>query len=67
VATAIHYPVPIHLTEAYGPEGPGAGSLPTAEALARRSCSLPMHPAMTSEEIELVAAAVHETAALAAA
>jgi dTDP-3-amino-3,4,6-trideoxy-alpha-D-glucose transaminase len=67
IATAIHYPVPIHRTGAYASEGLGPGSLPVAESLAERSCSLPMHPAMSGEEIERVAAAVQDFAAAAAA
>jgi dTDP-4-amino-4,6-dideoxygalactose transaminase len=56
IATAIHYPVPIHRTDAYASFG--AGSLPVSETLAEESCSLPMHPSLTAEEIERVAAAV---------
>ena len=56
VATAIHYPVPIHRTPAYA--AAGEPSLPVAERLAERIVSLPMHPAMTDQEIEQVAAAV---------
>jgi dTDP-3-amino-3,4,6-trideoxy-alpha-D-glucose transaminase len=58
VASAVHYPVPIHLTEAYGGLGLGPGSLPVCERLAERSCSLPLFPGITSEEIEQIAAAV---------
>jgi dTDP-3-amino-3,4,6-trideoxy-alpha-D-glucose transaminase len=59
VASAIHYPVAIHRSEAYVSNGLGPGSLPVAEALADTVCSLPMHPAMSDEEIALVTAAVH--------
>ena len=52
IATAIHYPVPIHRTPAYASSGMAAGSLPVAEWLAPRICSLPMHHALSSEEIE---------------
>jgi len=59
VASAIHYPVPIHRTEAYASAGLGRGSLPVAEGLADRICSLPMHPSITDEEIDRIAAAAH--------
>ena len=59
VATAIHYPVPIHLTEAYSTPDHPAGSLPVSERLARESCSLPMHPSLTAAEIDQIATAVH--------
>ena len=58
IATAIHYPVPIHRTEAYArADGP---SLPVAESLAEQSCSLPMHQSLSAEEIGVVAAAIHD-------
>jgi dTDP-3-amino-3,4,6-trideoxy-alpha-D-glucose transaminase len=60
VASAIHYPVPIHRTPAYASSGLGEGSLPVAEALAGRICSLPMHPAMTEDEIARIVRAVRE-------
>lgn len=66
IASAIHYPVPIHLSEAYAGLGmrPGrlpvaeTGRLPVAETLAERICSLPMFPAISPEEIGSVALAV---------
>jgi dTDP-4-amino-4,6-dideoxygalactose transaminase len=58
VASAIHYPEPIHLTEAYAHLGLGPGSLPVSEELARRMCSLPLFPSMTDAENERVAQAV---------
>jgi dTDP-4-amino-4,6-dideoxygalactose transaminase len=60
VASAIHYPVPIHRTPAYASAQHAEGSLPVAERLAGRICSLPMHPAMTEDEIARVAGAVNE-------
>jgi dTDP-4-amino-4,6-dideoxygalactose transaminase len=59
IATGVHYPVPIHRTGAYATCGLGEGSLPVAESLAGRVCSLPMHQSLTAEDIERVAAAVH--------
>jgi dTDP-3-amino-3,4,6-trideoxy-alpha-D-glucose transaminase len=71
VASGIHYPVPIHRSEAYAGLGLGPGSLPVVERLAQRICSLPIFPGMTSDEVERVARAVTEfvpdTAMLAAA
>jgi dTDP-3-amino-3,4,6-trideoxy-alpha-D-glucose transaminase len=59
IGTGVHYPVPIHRTGAYALAGLGRGSLPAAESLADRVLSLPMHPSLTAEEIERIAAAVH--------
>ena len=58
VASAIHYPVPIHRTVAYAGLGLGPGSLPVSEMLAERICSLPIFPGMNQAELEQVASAV---------
>jgi len=58
VANAIHYPTPIHLQPAYADLGLGPGSLPVAEGLAAESCSLPVFPTISTEEIGRIAAAV---------
>jgi dTDP-3-amino-3,4,6-trideoxy-alpha-D-glucose transaminase len=58
IATAIHYPVPVHRSVAYAELGLEAGSLPIVEGLAERICSLPMFPGMTEAEIAAVVAAV---------
>lgn len=60
VASGVHYPVPIHLSEAYAGLGIGAGDLPIAERHANRCCSLPISPFHTDEEIARIAAAVQE-------
>jgi dTDP-3-amino-3,4,6-trideoxy-alpha-D-glucose transaminase len=62
VASAVHYPVPIHLTEAYEGLGMGRGSLPVVEERAGRICSLPLYPSMTSAELDRLAEAVLEVA-----
>lgn len=60
IASGIHYPIPIHRTEAYAGLGLGPGSLPVAERLAAISCSLPIGPLHSDEEVDRVAAAVRE-------
>jgi dTDP-3-amino-3,4,6-trideoxy-alpha-D-glucose transaminase len=62
IASAVHYPVPIHRTEAYAHLGLHAGSLPVAEELAARSLSLPLFPGMEDSELQAVGAAVAEVA-----
>ena len=59
VASGIHYPVAIHRSQAYASAGLAEGSLPAAERLAQRVCSLPIHPSLTEDEIAQVASAVH--------
>ncbi len=44
IATSVHYPVPIHLQDAYRGLGHGVGDFPVSEEDARRTLSLPMHP-----------------------
>jgi dTDP-4-amino-4,6-dideoxygalactose transaminase len=54
VDTGIHYPVPLHLTPAYRSLGYGAGDFPVAERMAGRILSLPMHPHLSTEQIDYV-------------
>jgi dTDP-3-amino-3,4,6-trideoxy-alpha-D-glucose transaminase len=58
IASAVHYPTPIHRTEAYAHLGQGPGSLPVSERLAERICSLPLFPGMSEGELTRVARAV---------
>jgi dTDP-3-amino-3,4,6-trideoxy-alpha-D-glucose transaminase len=58
VASAIHYPKPIHLQPAYASLGLEPGSLPVAERLAAESCSLPIFPMIEAGQIERIAGAV---------
>lgn len=58
VATGLHYPVAIHLQEAYRYLGYSAGAFPETERACREVLSLPMFPGMRDDEIEAVAEAV---------
>ncbi|GAA1831667.1 DegT/DnrJ/EryC1/StrS family aminotransferase [Pseudonocardia ailaonensis] len=49
VGAGIHYPTPVHLTEAFGNLGK-AGDFPVAEAMADRILSLPLYPQITEEQ-----------------
>ncbi|MGE5698959.1 MAG: DegT/DnrJ/EryC1/StrS family aminotransferase [Deltaproteobacteria bacterium] len=51
----IHYPVPLHLQEAYRSLGKGKGSFPVAEKTCSEFVSLPMFAELTAEQIEAVA------------
>jgi dTDP-4-amino-4,6-dideoxygalactose transaminase len=53
VGAGIHYPTPVHLTEAFGTLGK-AGDFPVAEAMADRILSLPLFPQITADQQERV-------------
>ena len=54
IGTAIHYPVPIHLSTAGKELSYPAGSFPVAEMQASRILSLPIYPGLTVQELEQV-------------
>jgi dTDP-4-amino-4,6-dideoxygalactose transaminase len=60
IATLIHYPVPPHLSEAYGSAGYKRGDFPIAESLANSVLSLPIGPHMTQAQVREVAARVRD-------
>ncbi len=51
VECGVHYPVPIHLQQAYAGRGEGEGSFPVAERVAKELLSLPMFPELTAEQV----------------
>ena len=54
VATAIHYPTPIHLQRAYAHLGQGPGSCPVAERAVTEMISLPMFPDLAPAQVDHV-------------
>jgi dTDP-4-amino-4,6-dideoxygalactose transaminase len=54
VSCGIHYPVPLHLQDAYRSLGCGPGSFPVAERCAQEFLSLPMYPELTPEQVQAV-------------
>lgn len=58
IETRVHYPVPIHLLEAYRDLGYREGDFPESEAMAREQLSLPVYAEMSAAQVEEVAAAV---------
>ena len=59
IQTSIHYP-PIHHFEAYR-SGQEKVNLPITEAIAVRELTLPLYPAMSSEDVELVVRSVQNS------
>jgi dTDP-4-amino-4,6-dideoxygalactose transaminase len=60
VHCGIHYPVPLHLQEAYANLRRGPGSFPVSERRAAEELSLPMFPELTDEQVRYVAAQLRE-------
>lgn len=52
IPTAIYYPVPLHLQQAFEYLGYTQGDFPVSEDVSRRIFSLPMHPYLKDETIE---------------
>ena len=60
IGTLIHYPIPIHLQQAYKHLGYARGDIPVTEACAREILSLPLFPELTDSDIETVVLAIRE-------
>lgn len=54
IGAGIHYPVPLHLQDAYADLGYSKGAFPVAEKVASELLSLPMYPELNEEEVDLV-------------
>jgi dTDP-4-amino-4,6-dideoxygalactose transaminase len=55
IGTLIHYPIPMHMQEAYQHLGFTKGSFPIAEEIAATCLSLPMWPGMNPQDVNRVA------------
>ncbi len=55
IGTGIHYPIPLHLQEAYLHLGHTAGDFPVAEKVCSEILSLPMYPQLSKEQQHAVA------------
>lgn len=55
IQTGIHYPIPVHLLEAYQDLGYQAGDFPHAEKAASEVLSLPMYAELSAAQINTVA------------
>ena len=54
IPTAIYYPIPLHLQTAYQYLGYNKGDFPVSEAMSERIFSLPFHPYLNDEDIDLI-------------
>jgi dTDP-4-amino-4,6-dideoxygalactose transaminase len=60
IQTGLHYPVPVHLQEAYAHLEHQTGDYPIAERIARDCFTLPLFPEMTERQQDRVIGALHE-------
>jgi dTDP-4-amino-4,6-dideoxygalactose transaminase len=60
VGSGVHYPVPIHLQEAYRGLGYQQGDFPVAERCATEMISLPMFPELSPSQVSWVSQSVKE-------
>jgi dTDP-4-amino-4,6-dideoxygalactose transaminase len=54
IGAGIHYPVPVHLQNAYANLGYKRGAFPVSEACGDSFLSLPMYPELTDQQIDTV-------------
>jgi perosamine synthetase len=59
VATGSYYPLPIHQQTFYQQMGYN-GHFPIAERMSREVLSLPVHPALTPDDLDTIVQAVNE-------
>ena len=65
IGCGVHYPIPVHLQEAYRSLGYARGDFPIAERCAAEFISLPMFPELTSAQLEIVVQGVKEAVSVA--
>ena len=60
IETGLHYPIPLHLQEAYASLGYHKGDFPVTEQVTERIVSLPMYPGMSLEAADYASDAILE-------
>ena len=58
IETGIHYPIPLYRQPAFQALAPDPSAFPVTEAMAADMLTLPSHPWMTDDEVDLVADAI---------
>jgi len=61
IGAGMHYPIPVHMQEAWLEYGGGDFSLPVTEKITQEIISLPMYPEMTNEEVNYVCDCIRES------
>jgi dTDP-4-amino-4,6-dideoxygalactose transaminase len=60
IGTGIHYPIPLHLQNAYKELGHKEGDFPVCEKVTSEIISLPMYPHLRPEEQQKVAETISD-------
>ena len=60
IATGLHYPIPVHLQQAYADLGHKPGDFPVSEQLAAQGLSLPMFPELEDDQVGYVSDKIKE-------
>jgi perosamine synthetase len=63
VGTGVYYPIPVHRQTPFIALGYGDLQFPVTERLTEQVVSIPVHPSLTEDEVEVVIAAVNGVAA----
>jgi len=63
VGSAVYYPIPVHRQKPFLAMGPTDRRYPVSDRLAEQVLSIPVHPALSDDEVDTVIGAVNETAA----
>ncbi|MFC1978760.1 DegT/DnrJ/EryC1/StrS family aminotransferase [Chloroflexota bacterium] len=58
IASAVYYPVPLHLLEAYNHLEYRKGDFPNAEKACEETLAIPLYPEITEEQLETVASSI---------
>lgn len=60
IETLIHYPVPVHMQEAYSDLGYSRGNFPVAESYADEILSLPLYPYIPEENLSYIVQVINQ-------
>ncbi|MHB8174855.1 MAG: DegT/DnrJ/EryC1/StrS family aminotransferase, partial [Nitrospirota bacterium] len=63
IASAIYYPVPLHLQKSYKELGYKEGDFPVSEDLAKRVLSLPIYPELSPVDVDLISETIRASLA----